>query len=71
MRIKKKISQHRRDFRAVYVCEHCDHEHTDYGYDDHNFHVNVIPSMKCPECGETSPKDSPKTMPDVPAHVVI
>jgi rubrerythrin len=71
MRIKKKVSQHRRDFNAIYVCEHCEHEHEDYGYDDHNFHVNVIPNMKCPECGETAPQDAPKTMPDVPAHVVI
>ena len=24
------------------------------GYDDENFHVNVIPKMRCPKCGKTS-----------------
>lgn len=71
MRIKKKISQHRRDFQAVYECEHCGHEHKDYGYDDHNFHVNVIPNMTCPDCGKTAAASTPKTMPDVPEGIVI
>lgn len=50
MKIKTIISQHRRDFRAVYECEHCGHEHTGRGYDDANFHQNVIPGMWCPKC---------------------
>ena len=54
MRIKEITSQSRRDFRAVYVCEHCDHEVTGSGYDDGNFHVNVIPRMKCTKCGKTA-----------------
>lgn len=57
MKIKKVIYQKRRDFRAVYQCEHCEKEHEDYGYDDDNFHKNVIPSMKCKSCGKTSPKE--------------
>lgn len=71
MYIKKKVSQHRRDFRAVYACEHCGHEHESYGYDDANFHQNVIPSMECRACGATADESTPTTTPDVPAHVVI
>ena len=44
MRIKGIISQHRRDFKAVYECEHCGHEVVDGGYADLNFHNNVIPN---------------------------
>ena len=55
MRIKKITSQNRRDFNAVYVCEHCGHEQTGYGYDDAYFHATVIPDMKCSECGKKSP----------------
>lgn len=54
MKIKEFISQHRRDFTAIYVCQHCGHEHTGSGYDDENFHRNVVPSLKCPECGKTA-----------------
>ncbi|PCI27445.1 hypothetical protein COB55_05865 [Candidatus Wolfebacteria bacterium] len=57
MKIKNILSQHRRDFKAVYICEHCEAETTSYGYDDANFHQNVIPSMECPECKKTAPKD--------------
>ena len=49
------IYQYGRDFRAIYVCEHCGHEDTTSGYDDVNFHENVIPKMKCRKCGKTSP----------------
>jgi primosomal protein N' len=55
MKIKEIKSQNRRDFTAVYECEHCGHTMTGYGYDDANFHNNVIPKMKCYECGEASP----------------
>ena len=44
MRIKAIISQHRRDFRAVYKCEHCGNTHEGSGYDDRNFHENADPS---------------------------
>jgi len=56
MRIKEIISQHRRDFYALYECEHCG-QVTDKqcGYDDSYFHENVIPKMKCGECGKMSP----------------
>ena len=54
MKIQRIISQHRRDFRAIYECEHCGHTKEDIGYDDANFHQNVIPQMKCGECGRTA-----------------
>ena len=43
MRIKEIISQHRRDFKAIFECEHCGHTETKSGYDDANYHQNVIP----------------------------
>lgn len=39
MKIKKIISQHRRDFQAVYECEHCGYTVKSYGYDDEYFHT--------------------------------
>ena len=54
MKIKKILSQHRRDFRAIYVCEHCGHEETGTGYDDAFFHNTVIPTMKCGKCGQVA-----------------
>ena len=57
MKIKDIVSQHRRDFRAVYICEHCGNEEKGSGYDDDNFHQNVIPNMPCSSCGEISPVD--------------
>ena len=52
MRIKTIISQHRRDFTADYECEHCNHVIRMSGYDDDNFHRNVIPKMVCKKCGK-------------------
>lgn len=57
MRIKEIINQHRRDFTAVYECEHCGMEKKGIGYDDANFHDNVVPKMKCDECGKTAGSD--------------
>lgn len=56
MKIQKITAQHRRDFCAIYECEHCKYEYEGKGYDDSNFHVNVIPGMKCPKCGDKSPE---------------
>lgn len=52
MKIKKIVSQHRRDFTAIYECEHCGVEDEGYGYDDANFHENVIPNIICKSCGK-------------------
>jgi ribosomal protein L37AE/L43A len=57
MKIKKIISQHRRDFRAIYICEHCNNESEGVGYDDRYFHSNVIPNMVCKKCNKKSPEN--------------
>ena len=56
MKIKTITSQHRRDFHAIFECEHCGHEVKRGGYDDDHFHRNVIPAMKCPECDKAAPE---------------
>ena len=71
MFIKKKINQHRRDFTAIYECEHCGATKRRRGYDDMNFHQNVVPKMKCEKCGETADTSTPKTTPDVPPGIVV
>jgi ribosomal protein L37AE/L43A len=57
MKIKEIIGQSRRDFRAIYECEHCGHSKQGSGYDDANFHQNVIPEMKCEKCGKKAGDD--------------
>ena len=54
MKIKEIIYQHRRDFKAIYECEGCGGAEKQGGYDDRNFHENVIPKMMCSKCGKTS-----------------
>lgn len=57
MHIKKILYQHRRDFRAVYECEHCGHESEGSGYDDTRFHQSVIPKMRCGKCDKPAGDD--------------
>ncbi len=72
MKIKKIISQHRRDFTAVYQCEHCGYEEERYdGYDDSYFHKEVIPKMKCSKCGKTAGADYRPLAPKYPPNKVI
>jgi primosomal protein N' len=52
MNIKRIISQNRRDFSALYECEHCEATVTGAGYDDDHFHQKVIPKMACGSCGQ-------------------
>ena len=47
MKIKEITSQSRRDFYAVYECDHCGHTEEGRGYDDAYFHKSVIPNMPC------------------------
>src|SRR3990172_12667712 len=61
----------RRDFYAIYECEHCCHELTGTGYDDDNFHRNVIPKMKCKNCGKISPDEYRPFATKYPANAVI
>lgn len=55
MRIKAIEEQYRRDFTAIYECEHCGYEFRGVGYDDDHFHLNVIPCMECIRCGKIAP----------------
>ena len=71
MKIKKIISQSRRDFRAVYKCDHCGHEFEGSGYDDANFHQNVIPKMKCTECGLDAKDDYRALTTKYPAGMTV
>lgn len=54
MKIEKIVEQHRRDFYAIYKCESCGDSFKDSGYDDRNFHDNVVPAMVCKKCGLSS-----------------
>lgn len=54
MKIVDIISQTRRDFRAIFECEHCKKCEILSGYDNSYFHQKVIPEMKCKNCGEKS-----------------
>jgi primosomal protein N' len=72
MKIQKITSQSRRDFWADMECEHCGHvEKHVSGYDDANFHQNVIPKMKCKECGKTSGEDYRPLATKYPAHQIV
>ena len=71
MKIKEKLSQHRRDFRAIYICEHCNHEHKGSGYDDFYFHNTVIPDMECKKCGKKSPENYIPQTTKYPEHLTI
>ena len=72
MHIKQINSQHRRDFYAVYECEHCGHVTGEkQGYDDANFHNNVIPAIKCPNCGKKAAADTRALAPKHPEDAVI
>lgn len=51
MKIKTILSQHRNDFTAEMECEHCGHTYINsVGYDDQNYHQNVIPLFHCKKC---------------------
>lgn len=69
MRIKTIVDRNRRDFTAVYECESCKRTKKDYGYDDANFHNNVIPAMKCEGCGKASNQITSSAT--IPAGVVL
>lgn len=71
MKIKKILYQNRRDFQALYECEHCGYEKEGSGYDDAFFHNNVIPDMKCPKCGKKAGKDYRPLAPKYPEGMQI
>lgn len=53
MKIREYTYSNRRDFKAIYVCEDCGFTKEAWGYDDRNFHDNVVPNMKCDNCGKS------------------
>lgn len=72
MRIVRIVSQHRRDFRADYECEHCGFlEKGKSGYDDAHFHANVVPKMECKECGKTADENYRPLTTKYDEHVVV
>lgn len=71
MKIKKIESQSRRDFVAVYTCEHCGQEIKGTGYDDNNFHQNVIPEMVCGACSQKAGEEYRGLAPKYPDHVEV
>jgi hypothetical protein len=54
MKIKEILWRNRNDFQAVYECEFCQATQESYGYDDANFHLNVIPNSICKVCKKKS-----------------
>lgn len=71
MRIHRMISMSRRDFQAIYICEHCNRTVTKSGYDDANFHENVIPAMVCEGCGKTATEDYEPNTPRYPEGMQV
>lgn len=71
MKIQTIKSQHRRDFIAIYKCEHCGHTETGSGYDDEYFHNSVIPIMECKSCGKVAPEDYRPLATKYKSHEVI
>lgn len=71
MRIKEILSQNRRDFRAIYECEHCGQCSSGHGYDDAYFHQNVIPAMQCSACEKTAPDTYRPLATLHPEHVTV
>jgi predicted RNA-binding Zn-ribbon protein involved in translation (DUF1610 family) len=71
VKIKTILSQHRRDFNAIYECEHCGAEENGKGYDDDHFHQNVIPAKPCKSCGKSAPETYRPLATAHPAYKVI
>ena len=71
MKIKAIIRQSRRDFQALYECEHCGDVVQKNGYDDTNFHHNVIPNMICHRCGQIADDNYRPLETKYPAGMVI
>ena len=57
MKIEEITSQHRRDFIATFICEHCGDTYEGVGYDDTNFHNVVLPGRPCQKCGKKAPEN--------------
>jgi len=71
MKIKEFTHRNRRDFSAIYECEHCGHTEEKSGYDDRYFHQEVIPAMGCGKCGKTAPDDHVPHTPRYPESLTV
>lgn len=54
MFIAEILSQHRRDIKCLFKCEHCGHTETGFGYDDSYYHETALPDVKCKSCTKTA-----------------
>lgn len=63
MKITKITYQSRRDFKAIFRCDNCGNEIEKWGYDDANFHNNVVPNIVCEKCGKTEKEIDPNYRP--------
>lgn len=69
MQIVNTFNWNRRDFSYEAKCEHCGHIETHSGgYDDSNYYNNVVPAMKCGNCGESS---NSKKVDGAPQTIVV
>jgi len=71
MKIKKILRQYRRDFTAIYECEHCGFEEERPGYDDTHFHQNIIPTIKCDKCGKIADENYQPLKTKYPDYFII
>lgn len=71
MRIKQILSQNRRDFQAIYECEHCGCTEKGTGYDDANFHQKVIPAWECGKCHKTADESYKPMEPKYPEGMLV
>ena len=66
MKILEITWEHRNDFRADMVCEHCGHTaKLTSGYNDAHYYNRVIPAMRCEECGKNRAGETEHTDPKV------
>lgn len=53
MKILQYRYQHRNDFTAIIICEHCQStQKLITGYDDAFYHHCVLPAIHCDSCGK-------------------
>jgi hypothetical protein len=74
MKIKEITSQSRRDIYGRMVCDGCGHEQKFVGYDDDNYHRNVVPAIVCKSCGKSAKDigcDVVPISPKYPPHQVV
>ena len=74
MKIDRITNQSRRDLYGFMKCEGCGHEQKFVGYDDDNYHRNVVPAVLCRSCGKSANElgvDVRPLAPKHPPHVVI